>query len=169
MATASADTMHSPGIIARHNIQRPCLFHATEWGPEIIADNAILGNSTINPQERLTKASDLRFDAEHHSLQGICVTRSFYFAQQFSDVIFALDREAIAHHHKILLRAEKDAYDLANEHGDFRIEAEEFIVASKLDLNAHLLAIWLKDDHQRTPEYWNVIAHPKFAGIFRQP
>ena len=58
------------------DIPRPCVFHSTEWGPEILRDGAILGNSTIDPAARLTKASDLRFDTRHHELSGVCVTRS---------------------------------------------------------------------------------------------
>ena len=148
---------------------RSCLYHSTEWGPEILKDNAILGNSTIDPAERLTKASDLRFDKRHHKLRGICVTRSFYFARQFSDAIFVLDRDMIRQRHRILLRAEKDAYDLSNEHGDFRLEAEEFIVVDRLPLDSCLLAIWARDDHAGDAEYQDLTSHTAFAGHFTQP
>ena len=150
-------------------IPRPCVFHSTEWGPEILRDGAILGNSTIDPAARLTKASDLRFDSHHHELRGVCVTRSFHFARQFSDAIFVLDRNIIRQRHRILLRAEKDAYDLANDHGDFRIEAEEFIVCDRLPLDGCLLAIWVRDDHADDPEYQEIVHHAAFAGHFTQP
>lgn len=145
----------------------PCVFHSTDWAPEILAEDRILGNSTIDPKAQPTKTSDLRFDHTHHGLRGICVTRSFYFARQFSDAIFALDRRAIRYHHRIILRAERDAYDLANEHGDFRIEAEEFIVCEELPLSAYLLAIWVREDHIEDPEYRHIASHDRFAGYFR--
>jgi hypothetical protein len=150
-------------------IPRPCVFHSTEWGPEILKDGAILGNSTIDPAARPIKASDLRFDSRHHELRGVCVTRSFHFARQFSDAIFALDRDIVRQRHRILLRAEKDAYDLADDHGDFRIEAEEFIVCDRLPLNRCLLAIWAREDHADDPEYRHILQHPAFAGHFAQP
>lgn len=159
----------TPRTLGRHQLQRPAVFHSTEWGPEILKDNAILGNSTIDPAARLIKAGDLRFDNKHRGLQGICVTRSFYFARQFSDTIFMLDREIVRQRHRILLRAEKDAYDLANDHGDFRIEAEEFIMCERLQLDSCLLAIWVRNDHRSEADYQGLISHPAFAGHFTQP
>ena len=153
----------------RRGIARPRVFHSTEWGSEILKDGAILGNSTIDPATRPIKASDLRFDSNHHALRGICATRSFCFARQFSDTIFVLDRDAIRQRYRILLRAEKDAYALANEHGDFRIEAEEFIVCDRLPLDDCLLAIWAREDHADDPEYREIVRHPAFAGYFTQP
>lgn len=153
----------------RRGIARPCVFHSTEWGSEILKDGAIPGNSTIDPAARLVKASDLRFDGHRHALRGVCVTRSFYFARQFSDAIFVLDRDKIQQRHRILLRAEKEAYDLANDHGDFRIEAEEFIVCDRLPLDGCLLAIWSREDHADDPEYREIVRHPAFAGYFTQP
>ena len=160
---------HSPSTWDCGRSTRAYLFHSTEWGPEILRDNAIQGNSTINPDVRLEKASDLRWGEQHHGLQGVCVTRSFYFARQFSDTIFVLDRRIIQYRHRILLRAEKDAYDLANNHGDFRIEAEEFIICKKLSLATCLAAIWVRQDHAGDPDHRELISHSSFKGYFTQP
>ena len=148
---------------------RPTLFHSTEWGQEILADNQIMGNSTIDPYKRPSKASDLRFDDQHHIVRGICVTRSFTFAAQFSNAIFALDRNAIQQRHRIFLRAEEGAYDLANDHGDFRIESEEFIVCSSLALSPFLIGIWVNVEYAEDADYQSLVRHDQFKGLYRQP
>lgn len=69
----------------------------------------------------------------------------------------------------MLLRAEEGAYDLADDHGDFRIEAEEFIVCDRLDLASHMLAFWIIQDKRELPEYAELEGDPLFAGYYRQP
>lgn len=146
------------------------VFHSTEFGLEILQDGMIKANTLIQPSEFSKRAADLRFDKDANGgTRGICVTRSFYFARQFSNVIFALKLDKIKHNHRILPRAEIDAYDLANDHGDFRLEAEEFIVCNGLPVEVFVAKIWLTSEYRDDPEYAPIVAHPLFAGFFNVP
>lgn len=155
--------------VLRPDSKRPMVFHSTEWGVEILSTGIILANSTIDLQTIGIKATDTRFDAEHHETRGICVTRSFYFARQFSETIFGLDRDAIRHRSRLVKRAEVGAYDLADDHGDYRIEAEEFIICPGLDVARHVVAIWLSEERRNDPEYKQIEGSSLFMGHFRQP
>lgn len=147
----------------------PVVYHSTEWGVDIIDDGLIKANTAISPESLELRAYDLRDDEKSDWLRGICVTRSFYFARQFSFTIFALDLNKIRNRYRMIPRAEKDAYDLANNHGDFRLEAEEFVVCSGLSVDQYVTKIWLSEEVKDDPEYSAVINHPRFVGFFRQP
>jgi hypothetical protein len=146
------------------------VYHSTEFGEEILASGVIKANSTIDPVAKASKASDLRFDTEHHAIRGVCVTRSFRFARLFSNVIFGLDVEALRHRFKMIPRAEVGAYDAADDHGDFRLEAEEFIVVpgSGLDLDRYLVSIWVMDEYRDDPDYAEIIADERFVDFYNQ-
>lgn len=142
------------------------VYHSTEWGQEILASGLIQANSTIDVADRGSKATDLRHDTDHHELKGVCVTRSFHFAKQFSPVIFGLDVDLLRHRFKMMPRAEVGAYDLADNHGDFRIEAEEFVVCPGIELDRYLVAIWLSEEYRGDPDYQSIASDERFAGYF---
>ena len=153
-------------ILRNENFRRtPHVYHSTDFGPEILETGQIAANSTITPNRHSHKAGDLRFGPEA-GIRGICVTRSFHFARLFSSCIFALDLLKIRQRHRILPRAEQDAYDLANDHGDYRIEAEEFIICRGMPLDDFLLGIWLLDEYRAKNEYQSLISHSLFKGFF---
>ena len=144
----------------------PHVYHSTDFGPEILETGQIAANSTIRPNSHTQKAGDLRFDSAEPGIRGVCVTRSFHFARLFSPCIFALDLRKIRYRFRMLPRAEQDAYDLANDHGDYRIEAEEFIVCPGLSLDHFLLGIWLLDEYRLKNDYQPLISHCLFKGYF---
>jgi hypothetical protein len=142
------------------------LFHSTDFGAEIFRDGRIHANSTIDLSARAGRASDLRHDAEHHTTHGVCATRSLYFAKQFSPTIFALDVAKLRQQYRIVQRAEAGAYDLADDHGDFRIEAEEFIICPGIDLARFCQGIWINDSLRDDPDHAPLAASPMFRGWF---
>lgn len=145
------------------------VFHSTEWGVEILNDGMIRANSMVNLGSFASKANDLRYDEAQHETKGVCVTRSFYFARQFSEVIFGLDVDRIRHNFQMKPRAEAGAYDLADDHGDFRVEAEEFIVCNGLALARYCTAIWVSEDRGHDLEYAALVRDPRFRGFFQTP
>lgn len=146
----------------------PVVYHSTEWAPEIIADGIIKANSLVAISAISDTAIDYAPQTEDY-VRGVCVTRSFYFARQFSNVIFALDLQKIKNNHRIIPRAERGAFDLANNHGDFRIEAEEFIICLGLSVDKYVTKIWISEEFKNEDGYLSIAHHPLFAGYFTQP
>lgn len=147
----------------------PMVYHSTDFGPEIMHSGMIKANSTVDVDTIASKATDTRFDTDHHETHGVCVTRSFYFARQFSNVIFGIDLARVRQNFKIVKRAETGAYDLADDHGDYRIEAEEFIICPGLDLGRFVTHIWLNQDFHGDDEYRDIVSDARFSGYFRTP
>lgn len=124
------------------------VYHGTYWGEEIIAEGFIAANTTLTIRDK--------------TLRGVCVTRDMRFARQFAPIIFGLDWDKIKRRYRSYPRAERGAYDLANDHGDFRIEAEEFIVCPHLDLSQYLVGIWVNEEHVLDDDA--ITQHPLFRG-----
>ena len=139
-------------------------------GLETIETGAIEAYSVISPLMIKARAGDLRYqDQSGDQIKGVCVTRSFYFARQFSNVIFGIDLQRVRNNFRVVPRAEVDAYDLANSHGDFRLEAEEFIICDGLSVDKYVTKIWLSEEYRNHPEYDAITKHPMFVGYFKQP
>jgi hypothetical protein len=90
-----------------------------------------------------------------------------WFARAYASVIFALDLRKIKERYRIVLRAE-GAYDPAND-GDYRLEAEEFIICPQLEIDRYVTAIWLSDERADDPDYDVIREHPMFKGMYRAP
>ncbi|AXK43875.1 hypothetical protein [Erythrobacter aureus] len=139
----------------------PVVYHSTDWGDEIVKDGFIKGNP-------LKMAAHIE-GRSHEGRTGISVTRSAYFARQFANIIFVLDLRRLRQRYRLSPRAE-GAYDAAHPHGDYRLEAEEFIHAERIDLAPYLLGIWLKKQDWGGIEFeGRLLNHPKFRGFFREP
>ncbi len=140
------------------DISKPVVYHSTEWGVEIVADGCIEGRVLKVPKH-------VKHALAEDGMKGVCVTRSFRFAKMFAGMIFALDAQRLRQSFRFVPRAE-GAYDPAHEHGDWRLEAEEFIPCEKIDLNRYLLGIFLTKELRGDEELKTLAQHPRFKGWF---
>ena len=136
------------------DISQPVVYHSTDWGPEIVADGTIRANP-------LRILAHVKHRSEE-GVTGVCVTRSLHFARLYASVIFVLDLRKIKQRYKLIQRAE-GAYDSAHD-GDYRLEAEEFILCPDLPLAQFVKAIWMSTERRDDEDYAAVAAHPLFAG-----
>lgn len=135
------------------------LFHATDWAPEILSEGFIRGNP-------IKMADHVKGSRHHLGVTGICATRCSHFARLFAPAVLLLDQAAIRMRFRSLPRAE-GAYDPANDHGDFRIEAEQLIIAERLPLSTYCRGLWLCSSRLSVSDYKPVIASPLFRGFFK--
>jgi hypothetical protein len=139
------------------DISQPVVYHSTDWGPEIVASGIIKGNP-------IRLLGHIKHARAQEGLTGVCVTRSMWFAKAYASVIFAIDLSKVRQRYKLIQRAE-GAYDEAHD-GDYRLEAEEFILCPKLDLDQYLRAIWMSEERRGDDEFEPVAQHPLFKGWF---
>ncbi len=130
------------------------VYHASEWGSEIVADGEIRGSP-------IEVRADLVHGRDQHGTTGISTTRDFWFACLYAPCVFVIDLERVMQRFPIVLRAE-GAY---GEH-DYRLESEELILTPGLPLDRYCLAIWLDRGFRTDPDSQKIIGHPAFAGFF---
>ena len=131
----------------------PVVYHASEWGAEIVRDGEIRGAP-------IEVRADLVHNRQHHGTVGISTTRDLWFARMYAPCVFVLDWNAIRSRFRTVPRAE-GAYG----EDDYRLEAEELVIAPGLPLDRYCLGILLDRSVIRTdPDHAPVILHPAFAG-----
>ncbi len=129
------------------------VYHATEWGAEIVRDGYIRGAP-------IEVRADLVHNRQHHGTVGISTTRDLWFARMYAPCVFVLDLNAVRSRFRTIPRAE-GAYG----EEDYRIEAEELVIAPGLALDRYCLGILLDRGVRRTdPDHAAVILHPAFVG-----
>lgn len=129
------------------------LYHASEWGAEIVAAGEIKGRA-------IEVRADLVHNRQHHGIVGISTTRDYWFATMYAPCVFVLDRGRIRSTFPTACRAE-GAYG----EEDYRIEAEELVIAPGLPLDRHCLAILLDRGVAHWEDSAAIMAHPLFAGF----
>lgn len=137
---------------------QPVVYHSTDWAPEIISSGVIRGKTLEMPDYVKGARGQI-------GMTGIHVTRSLWFAKAYATVIFALDWTKLKHRYRMIQRAE-GAYDEAHPHGDYRLEAEEFIVAPEIQLDRYLLGIWMSEERRGDEEFSKITKHPLFRGWY---
>lgn len=131
----------------------PVVYHASEWGAEIVRDGEIRGGP-------IEVRADLVHNRQHHGMIGISTTRDLWFARMYAPAVFVLDWNAVRSRFRTVPRAE-GAY---GEH-DYRLESEELVIAPALALDRYCLGILLDRGVRRTdPDHATVIRDPAFAG-----
>jgi len=139
--------------VVPHTVRMPVVYHASEWGAEIVRDGEIRGGP-------IEVRDDLVYNRHHHGMIGISTTRNLWFARMYAPAVFVLDWNAVRSRFRTVPRAE-GAY---GEH-DYRLEAEELVIAPSLPLERYCLGILLDRGVRRTdPDHAPVILHPAFAG-----
>lgn len=139
--------------VVLHTVRMPVVYHASEWGAEIVRDGEIRGGP-------IEVRDDLVHNRHHHGMIGISTTRDLWFARMYAPAVFVLDWNAVRSRFRTVPRAE-GAY---GEH-DYRLEAEELVIAPSLPLERYCLGILLDRGVRRTdPDHAPVILHPAFAG-----
>lgn len=129
------------------------LYHATEWGAEIADANEIRG-APIQVRE------DLIHNRQHHGVIGTSTTRDYWFAIMYAPCVFVLDHDRIGQAFRTVPRAE-GAYG----EEDYRIEAEELVIADRMPLDRYCLTILLDRNVAHWQDSRTIMAHPLFGGF----
>lgn len=142
-------TLHS--LPPRRDV--PVLYHASEWGAEIVAAGEIRGSP-------IEVRADLSHNRQHHGIVGISTTRDYWFATMYAPCVFVLDRNLVRATFRTVCRAE-GAYG----EDDYRIEAEELVIAPRLTLGRHCISILLDRNVAHWEDSAAIMAHPIFGGL----
>lgn len=139
-------------IIAERMLDSTLLaYHASSLGDAILEDGMVRGRSSHVINGKTT--------------EGLCLTRSFRFAKSYGIVVFGFDFQQIRTRFRVVPMADLRMPE-RHPHGDYRREAEEFVVADHLPLDPYLRAIWIDRKYYQDEEFYDVIRHPLFEGTF---